>query len=246
MQKPAEDGVEAGGDDDGVGGDGGDSGQGGGGGARPRRGHGGRARGGASRSDETGGEEAETKENGSYHCKSYKKTFKCDVCSHMIETRSVMSKHFKMKHAISGHNVHLQATQNPKLRWFVYLEEDIPCELQYVGSTQSMTHRWANTKKKCNDRTSSGTGLESHFKIGCPCDTGEKKSHIKITLLEHMDVTEEQQKETNHKNGPGCRCALCEKLKSLEDKWIRRMGTMHHPHGVNARDEIIRKSRCAF
>ena len=158
----------------------------------------------------------------------------------MIETKSVMSKHFKIKHAISSHNVHPEATQNPEFRWFVYLEEDILCDLQYVGSTQSMTHRWANTKKTCNDRNSSGTGLESHFKVGCPCDSGEKKSHIKITLIEHMDVTEEQQKQNNHKNGPGCRCALCAKLKRSEDKW-----TMHHPHGLNAMDEIIRRSRCS-
>ena len=32
------------------------------------------------------------------------------------------------------------------------------------------------------------TKLESHFKVGCPCETGDIKSHIKIRLLEHMDI----------------------------------------------------------
>ena len=164
----------------------------------------------------------------------------------MLETRSVESNHFKVKHAISGHNVHLPATQEPKLRWFVYLEEDTSCALQYVGSTSSMTHRWANTKKMCNERASKGTGLEEQFKVGCPCDTGGKKSHIRITLLEHMNVTDEELTKANHRKSPGCQCYLCKRLKEKEDKWICRMGTMHIPHGLNSRDEIKRKFRCRF
>ena len=109
-----------------------------------------------------------------------------------------------------------------------------------------MTHRWANTKKKCNDRSSVGTGLEAHFKSGCPCDTGAEKSQIRITLLEHMTMTHEELIQQNHRDSPGCRCNLCGKLKSLEDKWICRIGTMHKPHGLNTRDEIISKSRCTF
>ena len=31
------------------------------------------------------------------------------------------------------------------------------------------------------------------FKSGCPCDTGTKKSHIRITLLEHMAMTPDMQ-----------------------------------------------------
>ena len=69
--------------------------------------------------------------------------------------------------------VHLPATQKPKNKWFVYMEEDIPCGFQYVGSTSSMIHRWANTKKKCGDTNLNGTGLESHFKVGCPNDMGD-------------------------------------------------------------------------
>ena len=163
-----------------------------------------------------------------------------------METRSVPSMHFRVNHSISGHNIHLQATQKQKLRWFIYLEEDTECHLQYVGSTNSMTHRWANTKKMCNDRKSNGTGLENHFLDGCPNDTGKDKLNVNITLLEHMDVTADEIRNQNHKEGPGCRCTLCEKLKELENKWICRMGTMHEPHGLNMRDEIKRKSRCAF
>ena len=208
--------------------------------------YGGRTRGGAKDCDKTRSEPSSSAFNGSYHCSKYKKTGKCDVCAHMVESRDVLSQHFKIKHAISGHNVHLQATEKPKLKWFVYLEEDIPCSLQYVGSTTSMTHRWANTKKKCNDRSSVGTGLEAHFKSGCPCDTGAEKSQIRITLLEHMTMTHEELLQQKHRDSPGCRCNLCGRLKSLEDKWICRIGTMHKPHGLNTRDEIISKSRCTF
>ena len=184
-------------DQGGPGGGGGEAGGGGGGGqdegggVRPRRAAtGGSTRGRGYPDNYTfSHEQSDAVQNGSFHCTWYKKSKRCDVCSHMTETRTVLSKHFKRKHAISGHNVHLKATEQQKLRWFVYLEEDTSCELQYVGSTSDMTHRWANTKKRCNDRNSNGTGLEEHFKTGCPCDTGEKKSHISITLLEHMDVT---------------------------------------------------------
>jgi len=113
----------------------------------------------------------------------------------MRETRTVLSKHFQRTHAIRGHNVHLAAILNPKTKWFVYLEEDSSCDLQYVGSTSSMTHIWANTKKKCNDRNSNGTGLETHFKEGCPGHKCRDLSHISITLLDHMNVTHEEIKE---------------------------------------------------
>ena len=52
---------------------------------------------------------------------STKKTGKCDVCAHMVESRDVLSQHFKKKTAISGHNVHLQATEKPRSKWIVYL-----------------------------------------------------------------------------------------------------------------------------
>ena len=70
----------------------------------------------------------------------------------MKESKTVLSKHFGRTHAIAGSNTHLATNVKQKLKWFVYLEEDVVCDLQYVGSTSSMTHRWANTKKKCNDK----------------------------------------------------------------------------------------------
>ena len=114
------------------------------------------------------------------------------------------------------------------------------------GSTNLMTHRWANMKKKWNDKNSSGTGLEVHFKAGCPSGSCVQKSNIKITLLEHMAITHKELKEHKHRESPGCRCNLCGKLKQLEDTWICCVGTMHKPHGLNTRDEIISKSRCTF
>ena len=65
----------------------------------------------------------------------------------MTETSTVYSQYFKRKFAIHGHNVHLPASQKNKLRWFVYLCEDLACSLQYVGSTTDVCSRWASTKK---------------------------------------------------------------------------------------------------
>ena len=153
-------------EDDGVGGESLDEG----GGARHRRSTtGGSTRGNCNPDDSSSYDKADSIQTGSYHCKYYKKSGgKCDVCGHMKETNSVLSKHFERRHAIHGRNTHLPATMKDKLCWFVYLEEDLKCELQYIGSTTSMTHRWANTKKKCNLRNSNGTGLETHFKEGYP------------------------------------------------------------------------------
>ena len=85
--------------------------------------------------------------NGSYHCVYHKKSGKCDVCKPMEEEKNVLSSHFIIPHSIAGHNTHLPATQKPKLKWFIYLEECIHPEgiYQFVGSTDSMTHRWATT-----------------------------------------------------------------------------------------------------
>ena len=94
-------------------------GQDGGGGAQPRRG---RPAGGSRRPEQEAGDDIQSGvtssvENRSYNCKYHKKSTECDVCSHMIETKSIMSRHFQVKHAISGHNVHLPAAQQQKLRW---------------------------------------------------------------------------------------------------------------------------------
>ena len=70
-----------------------------------------------------------------------------------------------------------------------------------------------------------------------------KRASVRVTLMEHMDTTHDKLVAANHKPGPGCRCKECGKLKSLEDKWICRMGTYHGRYGLNDRCEITNKVR---
>ena len=164
-----------------------------------------------------------------------------------------MSTHFGVSHMIAGNNIHLPATQAMKLKWFIYLEECIHPEgtYQYVGSTDSMTHRWANTKSKiislaAGSSVKPGTGLETHFKTGCSQYSGADPNTVRVTLLENMRVSEESLKTSIHQAGPGCRCTLCEKLKLMEDKWICRLGTFHGTFGLNERDEVRRRARGSY
>ena len=113
-----------------------------------------------------------------------------------------------------------------------------------MGSTTDMYGRWAVHKSTCNTG-STKTGLSAHFTHGCPGDTGKEKENLKVILLDFMDVTMEQVTAENH-GGVGCVCTLCEKLKSLEDTWIMRLGTFFHPGGLNKRDEIKRKVRATY
>ena len=113
-----------------------------------------------------------------------------------------------------------------------------------------MTHRWANTKSKIHSLVSgrpgkAGTGLESHFKSGCPVYDVELKS-VRVTLLEHMNTTEEVLQTSSHQAGPGCQCSQCTKLKGIEDKWICRLGTFHGEYGLNERDEMRRRARGSY
>ena len=59
-------------------------------------------------------EPAVKKLNGTYHCEYHKKSFKCDVCSHMSESRTVLSSNVNVNHTVAGHNVNLPATQKLK------------------------------------------------------------------------------------------------------------------------------------
>ena len=135
-----------------------------------------------------------------------------------------MSSHFKVYHSIASHNVHLPATYKPKLKWLVYLEECIHPEgtFQYVGSTDSMTHRWANTKSKIvgivsGKVTKPGTGLEKHYKKGCSQYSGPALSNVRVTLLEQYNTTEEKLTAASHQEGPDCQCSQCKTLKRIED-----------------------------
>ena len=145
----------------------------------------------------------------------FQKSGKCDLCGHMVERREVFSSHFKVKHAIAGRNIHPPASQKQKIQWFVYLEECLHphASFQYVGSTNSFTHRWSNTKSIMNsiqtrNSVQPGTGLEKNYKQGCSQYSGPDLNHVRVSLLEHFNTSEEKLKAANYNIGPGCRCSL--------------------------------------
>ena len=78
-----------------------------------------------------------------------------------------------------------------------------------------------------------------------PGDTDSDKSHLSVTLLDYIDVTEEEVHDAEH-GGVGCVCKLCRKLKNLEDNWIMKLGCFYHPGGLNKRDEIKNKVRSKY
>ena len=159
----------------------------------------------------------------------------------MTEKESIESIHFGLHSKIHGHLAH-DKTPNGVIRWFIYGIEDIPCHKQIVGSTTNPTSRWSNHKSTCNSRKSNSTGLSKHFRLGCPNDTGQKKSTLDFTLLDFYDTSEDKLRQSEHLQGPKCRCAECENLKLLEDKWILKLGTLYDD-GFSTRDEIKSKSR---
>ena len=182
--------------------------------------------------------------NGSYHCSRFREKQKCEVCSHMKETSTVHSFYFNRNFAIHGRNIHLPASQKNKFQWFVYAVIDEHCQLMYVGSTTDVCARWSQTKKACLDRDNSNTGLYKHFKDGCP-GYNSSLSHLNWILVDSVTTSEEELREAGHQGGAKCRCKICEKLKSVEDKWICRLGTFY-AHGLNTRDEIKAKARVNF
>ena len=80
--------------------------------------------------------------------------------------------------------------------------------------------------------------VKVHFVNGCPGAADKEKKHLQLTLLDHMDVTEEELAAAAHQPGAGCTCKLCSKLKRLEDRWIMRLGSFYFGSGLNDRDEI--------
>lgn len=161
----------------------------------------------------------------------------------MTETSTITSPYFGRRFAIHGRNIHLPASQKRKLTWFVYVVEDTACGLIYVGSTVDVCSRWAQTKKACLDENSVNTGLYKHFRDGCPANTANTDlAHLRWTLVDHIDVTEEQLVNAGHQGGAKCRCKECSRLKTVEDKWIRRLGSFYGSNGLNTRDEIKARS----
>ena len=163
----------------------------------------------------------------------------------MEETSTITSLYFKTKFAIHRHNVHLPASQKNKHRWFVYVCEDTACTLQYVRRTKDVCVRWGSTKKACRDRNKTNTGLYKHFMDGCPA-YNDTMAHLRWTLVDSMDTSPQLLDAAGHTGGPQCRCLECSKLKTLEDKWICRLGSFYGKHGLNSRDEIKAKSRVNY
>ena len=83
-------------------------------------------------------------------------------------------------------------------------------------------------------------------KQGCSKNLGPDLQNVRITLLETMTTNNTKLSEADHEKGAGCRCEECEKLKSLEDKWICRLGSYHGQWGLNERNEITNKVRTTY
>ena len=133
-----------------------------------------------------------------------------------------------------------------KIRWFIYQIVDKPCNLVYVGSTQSPTSRWSQHKSKANSMVSNSTGLSKHFMNGgCPNDLGREKTTLSFSLVDYLDTSQDELDRAGHEPGPKCKCGICATLKTLEDKFIIRTGSFYN-QGLNTRDEIRRKSRCSW
>ena len=161
----------------------------------------------------------------------------------MEQTETVESFHFNTKIKIRGHLRHDYAPPR-KIRWYIYQIVDTPCHLIYVGSTQSPTKRFLNHRSCCNSEKSNSSGLAKHFANGgCPNDLGREKDTLTFTLVDHLDTTEEELQLAGHIRGPQCRCDICQKLKSLEGKFILRSGTFY-TNGLNTRDEVKNQVRC--
>ena len=194
-----------------------------------------------------GGGDTDVRTNGSYYCDKFESGGSCDTCKHMKrETNYIRSIYFNKKFAIHGRLIHLKPSVKPKLRWFIYLMEDLGCQLQYVGSTTDICARWAAAKSACNKGTSNSTGLYKHFQEGCPSDGGSDKDQIRLTLIDFLDTSVPKLADAGHISGPQCRCTECNKLKRIEDKWILRLGTFYGASGLNSRDEIVGNVRGNF
>ena len=76
---------------------------------------------------------------------------------------------------------------------------------------------------------------------GCPNDLGRDKMTLDFTLIDYYDTSNEKLILAEHEPGQ-CRCPEYDKLNSLEDKLILKLGTFYGS-GMNSRDEVISKSR---
>ena len=164
------------------------------------------------------------------------------MCSHMKPTDSVYSYHFGTKIKVHGRLSH-DVSPPGFIRWYIYVIEDMPCQLLYCGSTQNPVARFSSHKSSCNNGQSKASGLAKHFMNGgCPYDPGRGKETLNFTLVDHMDTTAEKLSAVGHTGGAYCDCSECRKLKILEDKFMLRLGSLYS-YGLNTREEIQRKTR---
>ena len=80
---------------------------------------------------------------------------------------------------------------------------------------------------------------------GCENDVGRGKETLTFTLVDHLDTSDEELRLAGHIKGPQCKCDICGRLKTLEDKFILRSGTFY-THGLNTRDELRNRARCQW
>ena len=162
----------------------------------------------------------------------------------MVETNFVESVFYNQKFRIHGHLSH-DLSPSDMLRWFIYLIEDIPCNKAIVDSTTKPTSRWSAHKSSCNNGPSHSTGLSKHFTLnwGYPNDIGREKKTLRYTLIDYIDVSQDDLQKAGHVKGPKCWCSECNRLKDLEDSWILKLGTFYGDSGLNTRDEIQSKTR---
>ena len=184
--------------------------------------------------------EPEIKDWGSRTCDKFRKSKKCDFCSHIIVTDHFLNKHENQKHRIHGHLRHDYAPEG-KIRWFIYIILDTSCLMHYVGSTSKLLPRWANHKHEINtkDPQNCSTALSRHFISGCPGDISKKKEHLKIILVDYHDTTIEKLMACGHKDGPGCKCEECITLKTIEVDSMLQTNSISIQYGLNSMDEVI-------
>ena len=100
----------------------------------------------------------------------------------------------------------------------LYVIIDTHCEKYYTGSTSNLLSRWVVHKSETNAKSNEKckTALTRHFIAGCPGDVDRNKSHLKIILVDYHDITDEQLCKSNHREGPGCKCKHCIRLKTIQ------------------------------
>ena len=167
---------------------------------------------------------------GSFQCKKRRGGGSCDMCSHLIECKEIISVVNGRKFTIRQHLSH----DHPNF-WFIYIITDTACNKQYCGSSIDILKRWANHKSSCNRKSPTVTGLSAHFSKGCPAYNAPSQPHLKITLIDGFPAPPPK---AGHSKKKSCSCHFCRKFIDLENRWICRLGLLDPPNGLNSREDI--------